>query len=107
MRGLPAVATLAWASTMPAHAAQWVGPYAVATVEVSAAGLYFGRPGGFPNPDGCPAPPFIHVEGDANLINRTLSVALTGKAMGKQIRLYISGCSSQGYIRGHAIEIQE
>jgi hypothetical protein len=80
----------------------WVGPFPVARINPDDTLVYFLRPdgmSGFPNPDNCPNATYLAYDSSQKLIDRALAVGLAAKAMGKQVRHWVSGCTPGGYIR--------
>lgn len=88
-----------------AHA-QWIGPYAISTIEVSDTGVYFYVPSGlttFPNPYGCTNANWIVFDPSTQLANRVLSIGLANQAQNKKVKYFVSGCLNT-YIKASMIE---
>ena len=87
--------------------AEWFGPYAVSTVEMSGSDIYFLKPNdvaGFPNPYGCANANWVVFDGNTKLANRALSAGLVAQASNKKVKYYISGCLN-GYIQATIMQV--
>ena len=86
--------------------AEWIGPYAISTIEASDSGVYFYVPPGltsFPNPYGCPNTAWIVYDPSTPLANRVLSMGLAAQAQDKKVKYFVLGCLN-GYIKATIIE---
>lgn len=89
--------------------ADWIGPYAVGTVEIGESSIYFYVPPGqtaFPNPYGCQNSNWVVFDAStlAPLANRALSVGLMVQAQEKTVKYLVTGCINT-YIKATAIQI--
>lgn len=97
-----AVATLAGSAN-----AEWIGPYAVSTVEISDSAIYFFKPShlaGFPNPYGCANTDWVVFDGNTKLANRALSAGLAAQASNRKVKYHISGCLN-GYVQASSVQV--
>jgi len=86
--------------------AGWWGPYHVNVIEVTDAGIYFGKPSeisAFPNPFNCSNTDWVFCENGTKLADRALSIGLTAQATNRKVNYYISGCSGP-YLKASIIQ---
>ena len=92
-------------ASLPALGAEWVEAN-LNQIELTPAnggdvpeGIWFASPTPYVTSLTCSNNRYISVK-DTKLADRTLSIALYAKATSARVRVYVTGCDSQGYLNG-------